>query len=114
MVMQQHVIEIYEPYEYTGSNPLIVDGIAVLEGPMHNNYYLLDVSAPFEFDHQRVAQILVAPKYNGDKIDRAVISSCTVSIACVPFGTHLDPRTPLKFEDIQRWGVGKISIATGH
>lgn len=111
MTGHHHLIEIYEPYEYAGPNPITVDGIAVLQDPMHHEYYLLDVSAPFEHEHQAVEQLLVAPRYNGDKIDRAISSTCTVSIARVPAGMHLDPDAPLSFDHLLRWGVGKISPA---
>jgi hypothetical protein len=113
MTQQQHVLEIYEPYEYAGQNPLPTEGIAVLPGPMRDNYYLLRVSQPFEFEQQRVELLLVAPRYNGDKIDRAVSSSCTVNIARVPPGVDLSDRSSVGFEDILRWGVGKISIQNG-
>ncbi len=114
MTINHHLIEIYEPYEYTGPNPINVDGVAVLQDPVRQTYYLLDVSSPFELDQQKVEQLLVAPRYNGDKIDRAISSACTVSIARVPPGTHLDPETLLTFDDCLRWGVGKIVPAEGH
>lgn len=109
---QQHFIEIYEPYEYEGPNPLPVSGVAVLQGPTRSNYYLLELSTPVEFDHEKVEQLLVAPRYNGDKIDRAVSSTCTVNIARVPAGTHLDDTVSLTFDSILRWGVGKITPAS--
>ena len=111
MTSNHHFIEIYEPYEYTGPNPVNVDGIAILQDPMHHDYYLLDVRSPFEFEHQKVEQLLVAPRYNGDKIDRATSSTCTVSIARVPAGIHLNPEDLLTFENLLRWGVGKISLS---
>jgi hypothetical protein len=111
LTAHHHFIEIYEPYEYTGPNPLDVDGVAVLHDPMRHDYYLLDVTSPFEYNHQKIEQLLVAPRYNGDKIERAMSSACTVSIACVPVGTHLNPDDPLSFEDLLRWGVGKITLA---
>ncbi len=115
MVKQLHTIEIYEPYEYAGPNPLHVEGIAVLQGPMRTHYYLLDVAAPFEHQQTQVMQLLVAPRYTGDHIDRAVSSTCTVNIACVPLDEHLDPDALLTFDNVHRWGVGKISpTAPGH
>lgn len=108
----QHFIEIYEPYEYEGPNPLHVEGVAVLQGPTRSNYYLLELEAPFEFDHEKVEQLLVAPRYNGDKIDRAVSSTCTVNIARVPEGVQLDQSAALTFDRMLRWGVGKISPAS--
>ncbi len=106
-----HFIEVYEPYEYTGPNPLSVDGVAVLQDPIHHDHYLLDVASPFKYGKQVIAQLLVAPRYSGDKIDRAMSSTCTVSIACVPEGIHLNSEDLLSFENLLRWGVGKITLA---
>ena len=63
---------------------------------------------------QSIEQVLVVPRYNGDKIDRAVSSACTVNIARVPTGASLDGKTRVTFEDFLRWGVGKISPCPGH
>ena len=114
MTMQHHVLEIYEPYEYAGENPLNVEGVAILPGPTREKYYLLRVVTPFSVDQEMVEQVLILPRYNGDKIDRAVDSSCTVNIARVPAGIHLDDRTKISFEDFERWGVGKISPCPEH
>lgn len=111
MTANHHFIEIYEPYEYSGPNPLTVDGVAVLKDPIRHEHYLLDVASPFTFGQQKIEQLLVAPRYSGDKIDRAMLSTCTVSIACVPAGVHLSPEDLLSFEILLRWGVGKISLA---
>jgi hypothetical protein len=114
MSQQQHSLEIYEPYDYTGLNPLTAEGIAVLPGPSRENYYLLQLEDPFEFDQQLIQQVLVLPRYTEDKIDRAVSSACTVNIARVPEGAPLEGRSRLTFEDFLRWGVGKISPCPGH
>ena len=110
MTEQQHVLEIYEPYEYKGQNPLCVEGIAVIAGPMRDDYYLLRLDQPFEYEHDKVEQLLVSPRYNGDKIDRTTTSTCTVNIAVVPPSTDLANREHITFEDFHRWGVGKISL----
>jgi hypothetical protein len=109
MTEQQHVLEVYEPYDYTGPNPLTARGVAVLHGPSREDYYLLQLDHPFDFENEKVTQVLVVPRYNGDKIDRAVSSTCTVNIARVPADVTLDEKTHLTFEDFLRWGVGKIS-----
>jgi len=114
MTKQQHVLEIYEPYDYKGQNPLNVEGIAILPGPSRENYYLLHVTPPFEFENETVEQILCVPRYNGDKIDRAVASACTVNIARVPPGVDLNDKSRITFEDFLRWGVGKISPCPDH
>lgn len=110
---QQHVLEIYEPYDYLGENPVTAEGIAVIPGPSREVYYLLQVSSPFEFEHETVRQFVIMPHYNGDKIDRAVSSTCTVNISRVPDGMDLSDKSRLTFDDFLRWGVGKISLCEG-
>lgn len=110
MVNQQHVLEVYEPYEYKGQNPLSVAGVTVLKGPMRDNYYLLRLDTPVEYEHELIELLLVLPHYTGDKIDRAVTSTCTVNIARVPADSDIADKTSVSFEDFQRWGVGKISL----
>ncbi|MCO6414040.1 MAG: hypothetical protein J5I92_14960 [Thiogranum sp.] len=114
MTLQQHILEIYEPYEYAGENPLNVEGIAIIPGPTRENYYLLRVETPFEFDHETVEHVLILPRYNDDKIDRAVSSSCTVNIARIPAGVDLSDKPKITFDDFLRWGVGKISPCPDH
>ena len=113
MTDKMHVLEVYEPYEYEGENPLTVAGVTILAGPMRDNYYLLRLDKPFDFEQEKVEMLLVLPRYNGDKIDRAVDSSCTVNIARVPEGAELEDKSSVGFEDFQRWGVGKISPHPG-
>ena len=109
MTIQHHTLEVYEPYDYRGDNPLIVAGIAILAGPMRDNYYLVQLDHPFIIDDDSVTQLLVQPRYNGDKIDRAVSSTCTVNIARVIGDHDLVNMDKVGFDDFTRWGVGKIS-----
>lgn len=109
MTIQHHVLEVYEPYDYHGDNPLSVSGVAVIAGPMRDNYYLLELEHPFSIDHRDVRQLLVQPRYNGDQIDRAVSSTCTVNIARVLGTEDLSHTEKVTFDDFERWGVGKIS-----
>jgi hypothetical protein len=112
MTIQYHALEIYEPYDYHGDNPLSVSGVAILVGPMRDNYYLVQLQHPFVIDQEDVTQLLVQPRYNDDKIDRAVGSTCTVNIARVVSKADLSQVKRLAFDDFQRWGVGKISPPT--
>ena len=113
MTGQHHVLEIYEPYEYEGLNPLTLVGIAVLPGPTRHDYYLLRLDKPFVFEQEEVELLLVSPRYNGDKIDQTVSSACTVNIARVPPDADLEIKGSVNFEDVHRWGVGKISPCPG-
>jgi len=109
MTDQQHVLEVYEPYEYEGPNPLPLKGVAVLPGPTRHDYYLLRLDKPFIYEQEKVELLLVSPRYNGDKISQTVSSACTVNIARVPPDTDLQNKGSVNFEDVHRWGVGKIS-----
>jgi hypothetical protein len=109
MTQQQHILEIYEPYDYQGLNPLVIGGVALLDGPLRNHYYLLELDNPLRIQQQQIRQLLVSPRYNGDRIERAVSSTCTVNISRVAPGTDLTKDSSLSYEEIERWGVGKIS-----
>ena len=113
MTGQQHVLEVYEPYDYEGPNPLTLAGVAVLPGPTRHDYYLLRLDKPFLFEQEEVELLLVSPRYNGDKIDQTVSSACTVNIARVPPDADLEIKGSVNFEDVHRWGVGKISPCPG-
>jgi hypothetical protein len=108
----QHLLEVYEPYEYEGPNPISVSGSGILRGPNGAFYYIVSVASPFHVDRSRVEQLLVLPRYNGDKIQRAKQSTCTVNIATVRPGVKLEHMGPLSYADICHWGVGKISQAS--
>ncbi len=109
MTIPHHALEVYEPYDYRGDNPLSVAGVAVVAGPMRDNYYLVQLDQPLLVDDTPVTQLLVQPRYNGDKIDRAVSSTCTVNIARVVGDTDLVNLERVSFDQFIRWGVGKIS-----
>lgn len=109
----KHLLEVYEPYSYEGPNPVRVLGGGVLRGPNGAFYYLLNVDGTLELDEAAVAQLLVLPRYNGDKIERAECSCCTVNIARVLAGVTLNPGTTFTYSDVAHWGVGKITPANG-
>lgn len=112
MSNQEHVLEVYEPYDYTGDNPIHAAGVSVLPGPMRDEYYLVQVDHPLQIGAAEVELLLIQPRYNGDKIDRAVLSTCTVNISRVIHAPNPDPGERLSFEDFERWGVGKISLSS--
>ncbi len=109
MTIQHHALEVYEPYDYQGDNPLSVAGVAVIAGPMRETYYLVQIEHPFAIDDAQVTQLLVQPRYNGDNIDRAVSSTCTVNIARVIGDADLMNMDSVSFDNFTRWGVGKIT-----
>lgn len=109
----KHLLEVYEPYEYTGPNPLHVLGGGLLRGPNGAFYYLLNVEGDVQLNGDPVLQMLVLPRYNGDKIERAEQSTCTVNIECVRSGITLLAGAPFGYADVRHWGVGKIVHLNG-
>lgn len=113
MTAQQHRLEVYEPYDYTGSNPLHLSGVGTLRGGNGAFYYLLETEGPLELGDQQINQILVLPRYTGDPICNIEDGSCTVNIEYVVPGARLEPDTPFSYNDIKHWGVGKITRVNG-
>ncbi|MBI5040348.1 MAG: hypothetical protein HZB57_03875 [Gammaproteobacteria bacterium] len=113
MNAQKHLLEVYEPYGYVGPNPMRVQGTCVLRGPSGDTYYLLSIEGTLELEDNAVVQLLVLPRYNGDKIERAEQSCCTVNIARVRPGVTLCADMPFTYGDVAHWGVGKITPMPG-
>lgn len=109
----RHLLEVYEPYGYEGPNPVHVHGSCVLRGPNGASYYLVNIDGVMELDQTMVMQLLILPRYNGDKIERAKESTCTVNIARVLPGITLSPDISFAYTDIMHWGVGKIVPSNG-
>lgn len=114
MTEHKHLLEVYEPYSYVGPNPVRVFGSGVLRGPNGASYYLLSIEGVLELGEATVAQLLVLPRYNGDNIQRAEESCCTVNIARVLPGVTLNPGEGFAYADIAHWGVGKITPMNGN
>ncbi|MEJ2685685.1 MAG: hypothetical protein P8124_00505 [Gammaproteobacteria bacterium] len=113
MTAQHHLLEIYEPYDYQGRNPINVEGVGVVKGPNGTFYYLLDLAEPLEVDAETVSQLLLLPRYNGDSIERATTSTCTVNVCRTRGGIRMQADVTFSFEDIRHWGVGKIAPILG-
>ncbi|MCA1805077.1 MAG: hypothetical protein LC646_07025 [Xanthomonadaceae bacterium] len=113
MTQTKHILEIYEPYDYTGPNPMVVAGVSTALDPTGVEYFLLQLAEPVDLADAQLEQILVKPRYNGDKIDRATCSSCTVIISRVMPGHHVNGSGHFEFEQVHHWGVGKITVAPG-
>ena len=54
-----HRIEVYEPFEYDGPNPLIVAGRGLLVTPDKKDAYLLDLHTPIQFEGENYNQIIL-------------------------------------------------------
>jgi len=104
-----HRIEVYEPFEYDGPNPLMVTGRGLLVTPDKKDAYLLDLSAPLDIDGVKYRQVIVRPRYP-DPIERVTESNCTVLILLVKEGCSPEVGSEFQYNDIQNWGIGKISL----
>lgn len=104
-----HRIEVYEPFEYDGANPLLVVGRGLLVTPDKKDAYLLDLHAPMIIDGEMYNQIIVRPRYP-DPIERATDSTCTVLILLVKKGSAPKVGDQFQYNDILNWGIGKISL----
>ena len=114
MTAQEHRLEVYEPYDYTGANPLPLAGVGTLRGGNGAFYYLLEPASPLEVNGEQIRQLLVLPRYTGDPICNIQEGSCTVNIEYVIPGARLEPDTPFSYNDIRHWGVGKITRSNGN
>ncbi len=106
---QQHSLEIYEPYDYEGANPICLRAIGIIKGPVGNGRFLLEVVKPFEYREELIQQVLVNCRYQEDSIQRPVSSGCTVNIARVRSHFSLSIDSELSYEQFTHWGVGKIT-----
>ena len=111
MNQAKHIVEIYEPYGYEGPNPVVVDGVRTIKDPAGAVYYLVSLPAPIPAEDGDVEQLLVLPRYNGDGIERAQTSCCTVNLCRVLPGNHVNGEDHFEFEQVHHWGVGKIMLA---
>ncbi|MDX5151437.1 MAG: hypothetical protein R3188_03090 [Acidiferrobacterales bacterium] len=103
-----HRIEVYEPFEYDGPNPLLVVGRGLLVTPDKKDAYLLDLHAPLNIDGKTYKQIIIRPRYP-DPIERVTASTCTVLILLVKEGVSPEVGDQFQYNDILNWGIGKIS-----
>jgi len=104
-----HRIEIYEPFDFDGPNPLFVSGLGLLETPDKKEAYLLKLQDALEIDGEIYHQLIVRPRYP-DPIERATESNCTVLILLVKQGSTVNSGESFQYNDIVNWGIGKISV----
>lgn len=109
MNAKTHVIEIYDPNDYAGPNPIKVSGLGVIRGPDKTEYYLLQLRNPVEYNGDMVEQLIVQPRYFGDKILRVINDACTVGIMRVKANKVLQPEVMFEHGSCAFWGAGKIS-----
>lgn len=109
-----HLIEIYDAEGYVGPNPLRVTGSCRVRGPEGSKYYVVTPALEVVDDNgQVIRQMAVRPHYDGDSIDRATDSTCTVGIALAPPGKMFEDGNQYGFADFCFWRVGKIKVFNG-
>lgn len=109
MSENSHLLEIYDTEDYEGPNPLHVVGIGVVNGPERSQYYLIKPLEEIKIQGKLVTQLAVRPHYDGDSIDNAVESMCTVGIALTNPETDYTEKKTFGFLDFIFWKVGKIN-----
>lgn len=111
MQIKTHLIEIYEPYDYAGQNPLPVEAIGKINGPGKTEYYLLDTNLVLSSSPKPVNQLVINPRYQGDNIHKMMDSQTTVGISCLKQGIQVKAGDSVSYADLTYWGVGKIKPA---
>jgi len=107
--MCTHIIEVYEPTGFSGQNPIHANNVGVVKTRDRSEFFLLDLEVPFEYKDGIVSQLILQPRYFGDKIQRAVQDMCTVSIMCVKPDVDIDIEDYIQLTDFMRWGCGKVN-----
>lgn len=114
MDKKTHLLEIYDADGYDGPNPLKVTGIGTVHGPENCEYYLV---APAQTvsngSGDPIERLALRCHYDGDRIERAVDSTCTVGIALTRPELSYDPEQRYGFSDFSFWKVGKIQPCNG-
>lgn len=107
--MCTHIIEVYEPTSFSGQNPIHANSVGVVKTRDRSEFLLLDLEVPFESEGSIISQLILQPRYFGDKIQRAVQDMCTVSIMCVKPDIDINVDDYVQLTDFMRWGCGKVN-----
>lgn len=103
-----HLLELYDAEDYSGPNPIHVTGVGVVSGPENAEYYVIQLAEPIQLNNESVTQLAIRPHYDGDSVDRAIDSVCTVGITIGKPNQDYIPGYKYGFEDFKLWKVGKI------
>lgn len=104
-----HVIEVYEPLGSLNQNPLHVAEVGIIKTQDRAEYFLANLDQPFNFDGEEVTQVILQPRYYGDKTIRAQKDMCTITIFRVRPECKMDESTVLDLTRVTKWGCGKIN-----
>ena len=103
-----HLLELYDAEDFNGPNPIHVTGVGVVNGPENAKYYVIQLLEPILLEQVMVSQLAIRPHYDGDSVNRAIESVCTVGIAFGKPNQDYVPGDKYGFDDFKLWKVGKI------
>lgn len=104
-----YMLEIYDDEDYSGPNPVKLVGQFIVRGPEGSQYYILKPHEPVELEGKPVGCLAIRPHYDGDPINNAIQSICTVGIALPKNGADYEEGGTYGFNDFVFWKVGKIN-----
>lgn len=113
---KRHRLTIDEPWDFREPGGGIwARGAGLVEGPglpnWQERYYLLDLEAPFLVDGERVWQVVCAPRYSDDALEKALTGDCVVGIARVREQRSLAPGEAFAADDVSYFAIGRIAPA---
>jgi len=103
-----HRIEVYEPYEYEGPNPLLLSSQGLLITPDRKDAVLMSSNESIRVEGEDYNLIVLRPKFL-DPIARVTESHCTVIISLVRPQSIVEVGGQYQYTDVMNWGVGKIN-----
>lgn len=105
---KMHLLELYDAEDFDGPNPIHVTGVGVVNGPENAKYYVIQLLEPIQLEQIMITQLAIRPHYDGDAVDRAIESVCTVGITFGKPDQYYVPGDKYGFDDFRLWKVGKI------
>jgi len=114
----RHRLKIDEPWGFREpAGGIYARGLGTVEGPggpgWQERYYLLDLEAPLVVDGARVWQVVCAPRYTGDGLEKAMAGGCIVGIARVLEARSLEAGGSFAADDVHYFAIGRIEPAGG-
>jgi len=109
MTDKVYMLEIYDDEDYIGPNPVKLTGQFVVRGPEGSQYYILKPQETLQLEGRTIDCLAIRPHYDGDPINNAIESICTVGIALPSNGSAYQEGITYGFNDFVFWKVGKIN-----
>ena len=114
-LMQSHVIQVNEPWEFIGpkgKRSFSVKGLGFVKSPPKENwgngFYLVEVDIPFEMDGEVVRQLICSPRYEDDSLEILESSEYTISIVRVRQGCSLTVGSVVNDKEVHYCAIGSI------